>query len=121
MNAERATSLAERAQPAIDDLTAMIRRRYPQAIFAVTRGDDPEGIYLKATIDVDDVDEVLDQAVLDRLFTLQVEEELPLYLFPLQPAHRVLAFLEGKRQRHAVRRSPMASPTVTMEANARQR
>ena len=82
---------------AIDDLTALIRRRYPQAIFAVTHGDDPEGIYLKAIIDVDDVDEVLDQEMLDRLFTLQVEQELPLYLIPLQPTHRVLAFLAANR------------------------
>lgn len=94
INAERATSIAERAEPAIDDLKAMIRRRYPRAIFAVTHGDDPEGIYLKATVDVDDVDEVLDQEVLDRLFALQVEEELPLYLIPLQLTHRVLAVLE---------------------------
>jgi hypothetical protein len=94
MSAERATSLAERAAPAIGDLKAIIGRHYPGTVFVVAHGDDPEGIYLKAIVDVDDVDGVLDQEVLDRLFDLQVEQELPLYLIPLQPTHRVLAAME---------------------------
>ncbi len=112
MNAQLADGLTERTQSAINELKAMIRRRYPPAAFAVTRGEDPDGIYLKVTVDVDDVDEVLDQVMLDRLFEIQVEQGLPLYLIPLQPTHRVLEILERKRQRPAAWQSPVLSSGV---------
>jgi hypothetical protein len=82
-----------RIQSAIAELRDMILERYPEASFAVSHGDDPEGIYLNATVDLEDVDVVLD-VVRDRLFATQVEEALPLYVIPLQPVERVV---EGMR------------------------
>src|SRR5437667_11739334 len=93
MNAEQTPELDPSTRAALDDLQGMIRRRYPAATFSVARGDDPKGFYLKATVDLADVDEVVDQELLDRLFEFQVEQGLPVYVIPLQPLDRVLAQL----------------------------
>jgi hypothetical protein len=79
----------ERIQQGIAELQAMIRERFAEAVFAVFRGDDPEGVYLRVTVDVEDTDEVVD-AIIDRLLELQVEEELPLYVVPVRPVKRSL-------------------------------
>ena len=79
-----------RTRAALDDLQGMIRRRYPMAGFAIAHGEDPEGFYLKATVDLADVEEVVDQELLDRLFELQVDQGLAVYVIPLQPIERVL-------------------------------
>lgn len=89
----------ERTQTALDDLEGIIRRRYPMASFNVARGDDPEGIYLRATVDLDDVEEIVDQELLDHLFDVQVEQSLPIYVIPLQPVERVLAEMEKGSQK----------------------
>jgi uncharacterized protein (UPF0332 family) len=94
MSAESTVTLDDRTREAIDELKTMIRDRYPRASFAVSHGEDPKGIYLDATVDIDDVDDILD-VVRDRLFTLQVDEGLPIYVIPLEPEHRVLGRLEA--------------------------
>jgi hypothetical protein len=45
---------------AIADLQALIKGRYLDATFDLFEGDDPQGIYLNAVIDVEDALEVLD-------------------------------------------------------------
>jgi len=72
------------------ELREMIAARYPEATFEVTSGDDPAGLYLIPTVDVDDTDEVAD-VIAGRLLALQVDEELPVYVFPVRPLARVLA------------------------------
>jgi len=61
-----------------------IRERYPDATFAVSMGDDPDGIYLMATVDLEDTGEVLD-AIMDRLLEVQIDEALPVYVIPIRP------------------------------------
>ncbi|MBV9281181.1 MAG: hypothetical protein JOZ41_13955 [Chloroflexi bacterium] len=82
-------------------LKETITRTYPQATFAISRleGED-EGIYLTATVDVDDADAVLD-LVIDRLLQLQIEEGLPIYVVPIRPLARVLADMESTRRGRA--------------------
>jgi hypothetical protein len=87
-----------RVQARLAELQATIRRAYPTATFAVARGEDPEGIYLTATVDIEDLDEVT-ALVLDRLVEIQVDEALPVYMVPDQPPARVLAQLRA----HALR------------------
>ena len=65
--------ITPRAQAALDELQAMIAARYPDATFSVHTWYDIADIYLKATVDVDDVDEVRD-VFRDRLFDIQVED-----------------------------------------------
>lgn len=95
MSAEPTIAVDDRMQDAINELRDMIRKSYASAAFAVSHGEDPEGIYLDATVDIEDVDEVLD-VVRDRLFQLQVEEGLPIYVIPLEPEERVLSRLEAR-------------------------
>lgn len=81
-----------RIQAALAELREMILRRYPAATFTVTHGEDPEGIYLKPIVDVEDLDEVAD-VFTDRLIDMQVEEGLPIYVVPVWPIERVRAHL----------------------------
>lgn len=109
MNQERHPAFDDQTQGALDTLQSMIAERYPAASFEVSHGDDPEGVYLRATVDIDDVDEVLD-TVLDPLFTYQVEEGLPIYVVPLQPIERVLQ--ESRRPHRSKRlRIDLDEPT----------
>ncbi len=78
-----------RVQRALADLQRRILAVHPTATFAVGPGDEPPGIYLTATIDADEFDDVLD-AVIPRLVDVQVDEGLPVYLALEQPLERVL-------------------------------
>ena len=94
MNPERPFEIDDRTQNALDELKQIIQAKYPDARFAVTEGDDPPGTYLKATVDVDDIDDVVDVFV-DRLIDMQVEEGLSVYVIPLEPVERVMAQMQS--------------------------
>ncbi|MGE0541573.1 MAG: hypothetical protein AB7R89_15470 [Dehalococcoidia bacterium] len=83
-------------QAALAELKTLILARFPDAIFHVYKGDEPCGIYLEATVDVEDTDEVIDTFI-DRLVDMQVEERLPVYVVPVQPVERVLELMERRR------------------------
>lgn len=89
MTVEQPSETDPRVQCALSELQQLIRNRYPSASFAVYRGEDPAGIYLGATVDVEDTDEVVD-AFIDRLVDLQVEQHLPVYVVTSRPVERVL-------------------------------
>lgn len=89
MSPRQKIKIDERIRRALDELQALIRERYPTATFSVYRGEDPEGIYLRAVVDVEDADEVVD-VFRDRLLDMQIEEGLPIYVIPLEPVERVL-------------------------------
>ena len=98
-----------RIQVAIEELKSLIRGRYPEAGFQTYHGEDPEGVYLDAVVDVADTDEVMD-LIIDRLLDIQVEQGLPVYVIPLQPVERVAAELQAEKasgQRHYWRQSPV--------------
>lgn len=83
---------------ALEELKQLIRERFPEATFAISGGEDPEGVYLSPTIDIEDTDEVMD-VVLDRLLGFQLEDGLSLYVVPLLPLERV-----AQQLRHGQRR-----------------
>ena len=86
-----------RVKNALDELRGMIRERWPAATFEVTCGEDnPEGIHLNATVDIEDTDEVGD-LVIDRVLELQLEQGLPIHVIPLRPMERVLAELRAEK------------------------
>jgi hypothetical protein len=87
-----------RVDAAVSELEELIRSRYPSAEFAVTEGDDPRGIYLLATVDIEDPDEVVD-VFIGRLLQLQVDEALPVYVIPVRPTERIRATLLRQLQR----------------------
>ncbi|MCC7024960.1 MAG: hypothetical protein IT338_19170 [Thermomicrobiales bacterium] len=98
MSEEIQITITPRAQAALDELQAMIARRYPEATFDVHTGYDPAGIYLLATIDIEDIDEVVD-VFMDRMLEMQIEEGLPVYVVPLRPVARALAELREHYER----------------------
>lgn len=71
---------------AIKEIEGLITRWYPTITFAVTQSADPPGIRVLATVDIDDLDEVLDLYI-HRLTQLQIEVGLPLSA-PSQCRHR---------------------------------
>lgn len=71
---------------ALAEMQAMIQERYPEATFYVAEGDDPPGSYLHPVVDVEDVVDVID-VVRDQLYDYQVEQRLPIYIFPRRPAN----------------------------------
>jgi hypothetical protein len=71
---------------ALTDLQERIREAYPEATFDVFYRDDPEGMRLRAIVDVEDTDAVMD-LVVDQLYELQVEQGLAVYVIPVQPSH----------------------------------
>ena len=95
MIAERATAADERLGAAVAEIQGLIRDRFPDATFVVAPGDDPEGLYLTATVDVEDTDEVFD-VVVGRLLEMQVDEGMPVYVLPVRPLEQVIAELRGE-------------------------
>ena len=86
-------------QAAVAEVQELIRARYPDATFAAGYGEDPDGVYLTVTVDLDDTDEVVD-VYINRLLDLQIEEGLPLHVIPVRPPERIAAMLK-ERQGHA--------------------
>jgi hypothetical protein len=84
-----------RMSAAIAEMEERILAQYPGATFDVATGEDPDGIYLTATVDVDDTDEVFD-LIVGRLLEMQVEEGLPLHVLPVRPIERVVAELRTR-------------------------
>ena len=96
MKPESPVRLTPRMEEAVRELKRLITARFPQAVFVVEEGCDPEGIYLVTTVDIADTDEVI-AVVGDRLVELQVTEGLPLYVTPLRPIARVVAELRERQ------------------------
>jgi hypothetical protein len=65
------------------------------------------------SVDLADVEEVVDQGLLDRLFELQVEQNLPVYVIPLQPVERVLAEMQKRPARFVPHRPLVEEPILT--------
>lgn len=85
---------------ALAELEQLIGERYPDAAVTTFRGEDPEGMYLRVTVDLDDPDEVVDH-VLDKLYEVQVERALPVYVVAVPPLARVAEELRTRTSRPA--------------------
>ncbi len=94
MRAKRVSAEGPRVRSALDELKKMITQRYPEATFEVSEGDDPHGIYLTVTVDVEDSTEVMG-VVVDRMVDMQVEQGLPVYVVIVRPLERVLEELRA--------------------------
>jgi hypothetical protein len=105
MSGERAGTRDPRVAAAVSDLQTIIRARYPTASFTTFHGEDPEGLYLRAAVDLDDPDEVMDLAI-DRLMLYQLEQELPVYLLPVRSDARIAAAL-AERNTHKPTTAPL--------------
>ena len=85
-----------RARSAIAEMHGLIGAHYPDATFDVGFGDDPAGVWLTVSVDVDDPDEVVDLIIV-RLLELQFDEGVPLYVFPNRTPERIAAMLRARK------------------------
>jgi hypothetical protein len=88
MRAEQRDLSTPRMQAAIEELQRLIQQHYPEATFQVEAGDDPTGMYVLATVDIEDTDVVV-EVYIDRLLDLQIDEGVPVYVVPTRPLARV--------------------------------
>lgn len=98
MKTEDGVALAPPVQAALAELEDAIRRRYPAATFSISQGlgDDQEGIYLFATVDLEDLNAVVD-IYSDRIVDMRVEEGLPVHVIPVRPPERIAAMMDERR------------------------
>lgn len=102
MTPQRLIPITPRLEEVITEFKELIAGHYPEATFVVSQGEDPEGIYLTATVDVEDMGEVVD-LFLDRMVDLQIDEELPIYVVTVRPLERNLAILARQQAALAAR------------------
>ena len=84
------------ARAAIAELQDAVAQRYPAATFEVFQGEDPTGTYLRATVDVEDTDEVV-ESVLDCLLALQVDQGLPVQLVVSRPVEQSIKQFKARQ------------------------
>ncbi len=90
MKAEHVAFDTPHMQAAIMELQGLIQQHYPDTTFEVVHGDDPTGIYVLATVDVEDTEAVVD-IYIERLLELQIDAGRAVYVVPVRPLARVLA------------------------------
>lgn len=81
-------------QDAVSELQALVRLHYPDAEFEAFPNDDPEGIYLRIVVDIDDPSDVI-EAILPRLADMQTDG-LPIYPVAVRPLDRIVADADGR-------------------------
>jgi hypothetical protein len=94
MRAEHLALDTPHMQAAIMELQGLIQQHYPNTTFEVVYGDDPTGIYMLATVDIEDTEAVVD-VYINRLLELQIDADLAVYVVPVRPLARVLASAGG--------------------------
>jgi hypothetical protein len=68
-------------------LISLLLSRYPHADLTVSEGEDPDGVYITAMVDIEDTDEVTD-FIIERTMALQIDEQLPIYVIPIRAPRR---------------------------------
>jgi hypothetical protein len=95
MRTERISVTDPKVTAALDELKGLTANRYPDASFEAFEGEDPEGVYLRATVDIEDSSDAL-IPVLEKLHELEVEQGLPIYVVTDQPLERIVEQLEAR-------------------------
>ncbi len=97
---------------AVDELTSLIKQRYPTASFTVGPGeDDPDATHITTTVDLDDPDEVVDM-VIDRMLELQLDQGIPVYVIPIRMPERVEALRRRQKRDMAQQPAILLSPAT---------
>lgn len=91
--------LSPRMSAAVEEIEQLILRHYPEATFDIGEGEDPVGIHLIATVDLEDLGEVRD-LYRDRIVDMQVDEGLPLYVISVRPIERSLEMRRRELERY---------------------
>jgi len=98
-----------RMQAGIVEIQRLIRAKYPGATFEIQESPEPEGVYMRAIVDVDEPFLVMDSFI-DRLAEIQADDELPLSVVVMRTPERMKAAFQriaaeqrdaGQQSRHA--------------------
>ena len=100
--------ITPRAQAALDELRSLIAARFSEATFEIHKGYEPAGIYLVATVDVEDMQDVVD-VFIERLVDIQVDDGIPVYVSPRRPLERTLAMLDEQQGRCRAQAEPLSA------------
>lgn len=98
MNNEPSAFQSPRMEAAVEEIKHLILQRFPEATFDAGPGEDPVGMYLIATVDLEDLGDVEDLYI-DRLVDMQVDELLPLHVVPTRPIERLLQMMRQEREK----------------------
>jgi hypothetical protein len=98
MTSETMIPIDAKMQEAIAEMKHLILQHFPEATFDIGPGEDPVGMYLTATVDREDLWDLIDLCS-DRLVDLQVDEGIPLYVIPSRPLARTMEMLQRARER----------------------
>jgi hypothetical protein len=79
-------------EAAIAEIQQLISSHYPTATYTIYEWDDPEGIFMDAVVDTEDLEAVLD-LFRDRLLDWQIEDLLPLFVIPERTPEKQAALL----------------------------
>lgn len=77
---------------AIKEIQHLISSYYPTTTYTIYEWDDPEGIFVEATVDTEDLVAVKD-LFRERLLDWQVEDLLPLFVVPKRTPEKHAALL----------------------------
>ncbi len=100
MTPEHRFPLSPRMEAAITEMKALISMHYPTTTFSVYEWDDPEGIFLSAVVDTEDLEAVTDLFI-SRMVDLQVDEGLPLFVVPERTPEKHAALLAREAEERA--------------------
>lgn len=95
---------AARIRAAVEELKTLILQHLPGSTFEVSRGYDPEGIYVKTYVDTDDPDALMD-VVAERLLEMQIDEGLPVYVLTILRSQVGVESAFAMAQRERARRA----------------
>lgn len=90
----------QRIDPIIAEFKQTISEHFPGTEFEQYLGEDPDGVYLIAIVDLEDPDEVID-LIIDRLVDVQTEDRLPLHVAAVQTRARTEAALQANPRQPA--------------------
>lgn len=97
MNADPKAIERSRMDAAVAEMQQLILSHFPETTFTVGEWEDPDSVYMRAIMDIDDTDDVI-EVILDRLVDMQVEENLPIYVVPIRTPERRAAAQERERR-----------------------
>lgn len=97
MTAEQFRIIDPKMPSAMAELQELIRSFGPSTTFSFGETEDPDGVYMRAIVDVEDTDDVT-ELIIDRLADFQIDEGLPIYVVTRTP-ERIADFRQQQETR----------------------
>jgi len=99
MTERRHWAPVKRIKEAAEEMKGLIRTRYPDAKFILSRAADDRHIWhLWTVVDIEDPEEVND-LIRDRELDMQIEEHIPLYVIPTRGTDSVIRHMPAPVKR----------------------